>query len=68
MKDYFNIEYGYRYEPSKEIAKILLSNNSVQKINIFDKYLYKSLISIIPRALYNYLVGLLKLRIGINYD
>jgi surface carbohydrate biosynthesis protein len=68
MKDYFNIEYGYRYEPSKELAKILLSNNSVQKINIFDKYLYKSLISIIPRALYNYLVGLLKLRIGINYD
>lgn len=38
MYDVFNLTEGITYEPSKEIAKLLLDPTPIQEISLFDKY------------------------------
>lgn len=44
LKDFFNIEIGKPYLPSKEIAGLLLDPEPAQKIPIYDVYLWKALL------------------------
>jgi len=43
MKEMFNIREGITYNPSREIAKIILDPTPPQKIKITDQYFLKAL-------------------------
>lgn len=44
LKDFYNIEIGKPYCPSREIAGLLLDGSPAQKIPVWDVYLWKALL------------------------
>lgn len=50
LKDIFNIEPGKPYNPSHEIAKIILGADPCQRVTILDKYLWYSVASILSET------------------
>ena len=47
LKDQINYSYGEPYRPSLGIAKILKSNNSIQRINVLNYFLIRSFIKLL---------------------
>ena len=60
LLDIFNIEYGKKYRPSMEIAKIILDKTPPQKIYITDPYFLKAVTSIIYARTLGRFVNLFK--------
>jgi surface carbohydrate biosynthesis protein len=60
LKDIFNIEEGKPYKPSMEIAKIILDPVPPQKIQIYDPYFLRVIVSMIYARTFGRFVNLIR--------
>lgn len=60
LKDIFNIEEGKPYKPSMEIAKIILDPAPAQKIQIYDPYFLRVIVSMIYARTFGRFVNLIR--------
>ena len=60
MRDFFNIEDGKSYCPSREIAHIILDPQPPQKIQITDPFFWKAVVSGILHPIYRHICALIK--------